>query len=178
MPSFAPTSSTDDAEVSVQLPKQLLKVEMIITKEVVQIQLERFSLPTTPGQTTSLPASVTGFNPGTKGNTGTLIYLHWTANDYNSNGSYHTVFAGDGTAKRNSSYDDYSIGHTEGKNSNAVGLSIAAAKGASDLNRMGNYPPTQAQLNAMTAEAAKIDRMGMERIDIDKMFGLMQACLV
>ena len=130
---------------------------------------QRFSLPTTPGQTTSLPANVTGFNAGTKGNTGTLIYLHWTAGDYNSNGSYHTVFAGDGKAKRNSSYDDYSIGHTEGKNTNAVGLSIAAAKGASDLNRMGSHPPTQAQLNAMTAEAARLAiAWGWKESDIDK----------
>ena len=130
---------------------------------------QRFSLPTTPGQTTSLPANVTGFNAGTKGNTGTLIYLHWTAGGYGSNGSYHTVFAGDGTAKRNSSYDDYSVGHTEGKNTNAVGLSIAAAGGASDLNRMGSYPPTQAQLNAMTAEAARLAiAWGWKESDIDK----------
>ena len=171
MPSAAPTSSTDDAEVSAAAAQAIAegRDDHGPSGGGSDPTRQRFSLPTTSGQTTSLPASVTGFNAGTKGNTGTLIYLHWTATGYNGNGSYHTVFAGDGTAKRNSSYDDYSVGHTEGKNTNAVGLSIAAAGGASDLNRMGNYPPTQAQLNAMTAEAARLAiAWGWKESDIDK----------
>ena len=48
-------------------------------------------------------------------------------------------------------------------------MSIAAAKGATDLNRMGSYPPTQAQLNAMTAEAARLAiSWGWNESDIDK----------
>lgn len=129
---------------------------------------QTFALPTTSGQTTAVPANVTGFNAGSNGSKNTLIYLHWTAGEYDGNGSYHTVFAGDGSAKRNSSYDTL-VGHTEGKNTNSVGLSIAAAKGATDLNRMGSYPPTQAQLNAMTAEAARLAiAWGWSESDINK----------
>lgn len=129
---------------------------------------QTFALPTTSGQTTAVPANVTGFNAGSSGSKNTLIYLHWTAGEYDGNGSYHTVFAGDGSAKRNSSYDTL-VGHTEGKNTNSVGLSIAAAKGATDLNRMGSYPPTQAQLNAMTAEAARLAiAWGWSESDINK----------
>lgn len=130
---------------------------------------QNFALPSATGKTTASEKKPKGFVPGKRGNRNTLIYMHWTAAGYDSNGSYHTVFAGDGTPKRNASYDDYSIGHTEGKNSNAVGLSIAAGKGAIDLNRMGSAPPTQAQLNAMTAEAARLAvAWGWKESDIDK----------
>jgi len=129
---------------------------------------QTFALPTAAGRTTAVPMNVTGFDPGKLGSKSTLIYLHWTATGYDDNGSYHTVFAGDGTPKRNNSYDTL-VGHTEMKNTNAVGLSIAAAGGAIDLNRMGSYPPTQVQLNAMTAEAARLAiSWGWSESDIDK----------
>tara|TARA_B100000073_G_scaffold292093_1_gene255285 strand:+ start:1286 stop:2734 length:1449 start_codon:yes stop_codon:yes gene_type:complete len=110
-----------------------------------------------------------GYNPGKKGNSTTMIYLHWTAGNYGSNGDYHTVFRNDGTAIRNSSYDNYSVNHTEGKNTNAVGLSMAAAAGATGPHNMGTAPPTDAQINAMAAEAARLAiDWGWSESQIDK----------
>ena len=127
------------------------------------------TLPAGNGTTTPVSATPTGYNPGRKGNKNTMIYLHWTAGAYGGNGSYHTVFDSDGTPKRNASYDDYSVGHTEGKNSGAIGLSISAALGATGPNNLGSQPPTQQQLNAMTAEAARLAvDWGWTEADIDK----------
>lgn len=121
------------------------------------------------GTTTPVSATPTGYNPGRKGNKNTMIYLHWTAGAYGGNGSYHTVFDSDGTPKRNASYDDYSVGHTEGKNSGAVGLSISAALEATGPNNLGSQPPTQQQLNAITAEAARLAvDWGWTEADIDR----------
>lgn len=127
------------------------------------------TLPSGNGTTTPVSATPTGYNPGRKGNKNTMIYLHWTAGSYGGNGSYHTVFDSDGSAKRNASYDDYSVAHTEGKNSGAIGLSISAALGATGPNNLGSQPPTQQQLNAMTAEAARLAvDWGWTEADIDK----------
>lgn len=82
------------------------------------------------------------------------IYLHWTAGGYNSVvGPYHTIFTGDGTMHRRVDYNKRS-GHTYNRNSNSVGLSVAAMSGGS-----GNYRwPTKKQLEAMTGEAARLGK--------------------
>jgi hypothetical protein len=80
---------------------------------------------------------------------GNAIYLHWTAGNYDSiYGPYHTVFTGDGTMHRKSEYDQH-VGHTYGRNSNSVGLSLAA-------NPTINQWPTEAQKESMAKEAARI----------------------
>ena len=80
---------------------------------------------------------------------GNAIYLHWTAGNYNSTyGPYHTVFTGDGTMHRKTEYDQH-VGHTYGRNSNSVGLSLASNP---DINQW----PTEAQKESMAKEAARI----------------------
>ena len=80
---------------------------------------------------------------------GKAIYLHWTAGNYDSiYGPYHTVFTGDGTMHRKSEYSQ-NVGHTYGRNSNAVGLSLAANP---DIGQW----PTEAQRVSMAKEAARI----------------------
>ena len=80
------------------------------------------------------------------------IYLHWTAGGYNNPvGGYHTVFTGDGKMHRKL---DYSVKgqHTESRNTDSVGLSVAAMAGGE-----GNYQwPKSIQLEKMTAEAARL----------------------
>lgn len=80
---------------------------------------------------------------------GNAIYLHWTAGNYNSTyGPYHTVFTGDGTRHLKTDYAQR-VGHTYGRNSNAVGLSLAANP---DIGQW----PTEEQRVAMAKEAARI----------------------
>jgi hypothetical protein len=109
-----------------------------------------------------------GFSPG-KGDRSKKIFLHWTASSYNSDyGAYHTIFQGDGTPIRKGDYGVDRGGHTGGANSNSVGLSIASMQGATP-NNFGKYPPTQAQLKAMAAEAAALAvNWGWSKSDVDK----------
>ena len=97
----------------------------------------------TPG-----PVPQTGVAPPISGK-GKSIYLHWTAGNYTSiAGPYHTVFTGDGTPHYKAPYTKR-VGHTEGRNTDAVGLSLAA-------NPETGMFPTEAQLSAMSKEAARI----------------------
>ena len=98
------------------------------------------------------------------GKSGKAIYLHWTAGGYNSVvGPYHTVFTGDGKMHQQYPYTGGG-GHTYGRNTNSVGLSVAAMAGGS-----GNYAwPTGAQLDAMAKEAARIAKgWGWSKSDIN-----------
>ena len=117
----------------------------------------------TPSTSTSTPSTSGGSSPTTVAAPNTeglpdrpkTIYLHWTAGGYNSVvGPYHTVFTGDGTKHRLVNYDSRS-GHTYGRNSNSVGLSLASMGGGSNESNM-NQAPTDAQLDAMSAEAASL----------------------
>ncbi len=132
----------------------------------------RRSIPSGNGAITKVPFGDPNFSPGTTRNKSTQIYLHWTGGNYNDTSAsygYHTIFAGDGSIHRNKGYDVTGM-HTEGKNSNSVGLSLAAMGGEGvDWDRFGSYPVTQEQLNAMTAEAARLAiKWGWSEGDIDK----------
>lgn len=95
------------------------------------------------------PVPQTGNASGETGKSGNAIYLHWTAGNYTSTaGPYHTVFTGDGTMHRKTEYTRRS-GHTEGRNTNSVGLSLASNP---DIGQW----PTEEQRVAMAKEAARI----------------------
>jgi hypothetical protein len=102
------------------------------------------------------------------------IYLHWAGTPYNSAPSvYNSIAKGDGTLVRNHAYGKRGLAHTYGRNSKGVGLSIAAmgVKGGkwSEKRAWKEFPPTNAQLNAMTAEAARIAiAWGWKKSDINK----------
>jgi hypothetical protein len=131
----------------------------------------RRSLPSGSGNITKVPFDDPNFNPGTTRKKDTMIYLHWTAGNYgdaSASYGYHTIFTGDGGIVRNKSYDARG-GHTEGKNSNSVGLSLAAMAGATGVHNFGSQPVTHEQLNQMAAEAARLAvRWGWSEGDIDK----------
>tara|TARA_Y100000022_G_scaffold196982_1_gene204774 strand:+ start:2597 stop:5515 length:2919 start_codon:yes stop_codon:yes gene_type:complete len=99
-----------------------------------------------PGSIPSVPQ--TGVAPPISGK-GKAIYLHWTAGSFtNTDGPYHTVFTGDGTPHYKAPYTKQ-VNHTESRNKNSVGLSLAA-------NPEKGWFPTEAQLSAMSKEAARI----------------------
>lgn len=113
--------------------------------------------------------SSVGFVPG-KGNKQKGIFLHWSAGSHTTPYSaYHSIALGDGTMVRNTPYDQDKYSHTGGANTNSVGLAIAAAAGAQERGKLGQYAPTDAQLNAMTLEAAKLAiKWGWSEGTIDK----------
>ena len=129
------------------------------------------SLPSGSGNITKVPFDDPNFNPGKTRKKDTMIYLHWTAGNYGDASAtygYHTIFTGDGGIVRNKSYDARG-GHTEGKNSNSVGLSLAAMAGATGVHNFGSQPVTHEQLNQMAAEAARLAvKWGWSEGDIDK----------
>ena len=102
------------------------------------------------------------------------IYLHWAGTPYNAAPSvYNSIAKGDGTLVRSHAYGAGGLRHTYGRNSRGVGLSIAAmgVKGGkwSEKRAWKEFPPTNAQLNAMTAEAARIAiAWGWKKSDISK----------
>jgi hypothetical protein len=95
------------------------------------------------------------------------IYLHWNAAPYtNPIGPYHTVFLGDGKKVQHADYNTHR-NHTDGRNTNAIGLAIAAMHEGSPTN--WKNAPTSAQINAMVSEAANIAKsMGWNASDINK----------
>ena len=86
------------------------------------------------------------------GNLDRQIYLHWTAGGYNHRGGpYHATVQGSGKIYRHLNYDQRT-GHTYNRNSGNVGLSVAAMGGRA----WRDAPPKDAQIDAMTLEAANI----------------------
>lgn len=102
------------------------------------------------------------FEAGTRYKNG-KIFLHWTAGTYtNTDGTYHTIFTGDGKVHRKASYNTFRDGHTWSRNKQGVGLSIAALGGKTSKGRWpsendhGRYPIKDVQLNAMAEEIARL----------------------
>ncbi|CAK6697893.1 N-acetylmuramoyl-L-alanine amidase [Synechococcus sp. BA-124 BA4] len=83
------------------------------------------------------------------------IYLHWAATPYTwvRSGLYHTIISGDGRLNRLHAYSVDLPAHTWRRNSNSVALSCACMGGQPDP---WTIPPTEAQLEAMCREAARI----------------------
>ena len=98
---------------------------------------------TTPSDVSNLPASKKG-----------KIYLHWTAGDGGTAypNRYHTTILADGSKVQEIPYTQFNTpgGHTAYRNSEGVGLSIAAMAGWN----WSTIKPVQ--LDALTSEAAKV----------------------
>ena len=104
----------------------------------------------------SNPQSKTGFVAG-KGNAGKRIFLHWSAGSHTTAYSaYHSIALGDGSMVRHTPYSQDKGTHTGGANTDSVGLAIAAAAGAQERGKLGQYAPTKAQLDAMIYDAARL----------------------
>ena len=108
------------------------------------------------GAGSSNPKSSVGFEAG-KGDTSKRIFLHWSAGSHtDAYSAYHSIALGDGSIVRHTSYGQEKYSHTGGGNSNSVGLAIAAAAGAQERGKLGQYAPTKAQLDAMIYDAARL----------------------
>lgn len=82
------------------------------------------------------------------------LYLHWTAGRFNQTfDDYHINITGDG--KIYVSTDDLSetLSHTWKRNTGAIGITLCACYGAT-TNDLGDYPPTQAQIESMAQVVA------------------------
>tara|TARA_Y100000022_G_scaffold49377_1_gene41806 strand:- start:2104 stop:4968 length:2865 start_codon:yes stop_codon:yes gene_type:complete len=102
------------------------------------------------GEAKSLGYKVPGFAQG--GNLDKQIYLHWTATPYNwKKGPYHTTIQGDGSAYRYRGYDEHS-NHTYYRNSNNVGISMAAMSGYN----WDKFGPKNIQIENMAKEASNV----------------------
>jgi len=108
------------------------------------------------GAGTNSPQSKTGFVSG-RGDTSKKIFLHWSAGSYTTAyDAYHSIALGDGSIVRHTPYDQNKYAHTAGANTGNVGLAIAAAHGAQERGKLGQYAPTKKQLDAMIYEAARL----------------------
>lgn len=77
------------------------------------------------------------------------IYLHWSAGHYNTVfDDYHVNITADGTLYITGDLDEVKA-HTYYRNTGAVGISLCCAYGAT-TNDLGDEPPTQAQIEAMS----------------------------
>jgi hypothetical protein len=104
----------------------------------------------------SAPSSKTDYN-AEGGSNKRRIFLHWSAGSHSHPyDAYHSIFLGSGEAVRNTPYGVDKGSHTAGANTNSIGLSIAAMAGGTENGSTWPTPPTQKQLEAMTAEAAQI----------------------
>ena len=102
------------------------------------------------GEAKSQGFDLPGFAAG--GNLNKQIYLHWTAGSYNHKaGPYHATVQGNSKIYRHLPYTART-GHTYNRNSGNVGLSVATMGGRPWVD----YPPKEAQIDAMMLEAANI----------------------
>ena len=108
------------------------------------------------GAGTGSSLSKTKFVAG-KGDTNKRIFLHWSAGSHTTPyDAYHSIALGDGSIVRHTPYSQDKGTHTGGANTGSVGLAIAAAAGAQERGKLGQYAPTKAQLDAMIYDAAKL----------------------
>ncbi len=88
---------------------------------------------------------------------GGKIFLHWAASTYKSaSPKYHATVQGDGSIVKTNDYDSFGGGHTSGRNSEGVGLSLAAMHGAQQNGSYGQYPVKKNQYESMAKLAAQI----------------------
>lgn len=98
-------------------------------------------------------------NPGVdpqKRQKGGKIFLHWAASEYDySSPSYHATVQGDGSVKKERDYNSFGGGHTSERNSEGIGLSLAAMKGATS-NDFGSFPVKKNQYESLAKLTASI----------------------
>ena len=100
-----------------------------------------------------IPTSGESYKPMQKGSKPKTIYLHWTAGGYGqlNVGKYHRVFDKGGKGHQQIPYNQRG-NHTSARNTNSVGLSVAAMKGKGPYTEW----PTSKQLEGITGEAARL----------------------
>lgn len=96
------------------------------------------------------------------------IILHWAVTGYKcdqtSRQHYHLIYEGDGKevvgfyniAANESTADGVYAAHTKGCNQGSIGVSCAAMLGAVSVDKVGRYPITKAQFDAMVSGVANL----------------------
>ena len=143
-----------------KVPALLEPGEFVVSKGAVQkYGADTFAAMNSMGGGTNRPKILEGTLRAAGGGQvpqkGKQIYLHWAATPYTyKSGPYHSTIQGDGSIYRHAPYDTRT-GHTEGRNTNSVGLSVAAMSGAGEDN-FGRYPVKPIQIDNIAKEAANI----------------------
>jgi hypothetical protein len=101
---------------------------------------------------------------------GGKIFLHWVGSGYTfkGKGHYHSIIQGDGSVYKAHPYDQRSgVSHTWNRNSQGVGISIAALGGPP--NNPWNIPIKDNQIESMSKEIANVAKMwGWSADDINE----------
>ena len=88
---------------------------------------------------------------------GGKIFLHWAASTYSSaSPDYHATIQGNGKIEQTRDYNTFGGGHTSERNSEGIGISLAAMKGADSGGSFGKYPVKKIQYENMAKLCAKI----------------------
>jgi hypothetical protein len=84
------------------------------------------------------------------------IYMHWTAGRYAQTfGDYHLCIDGDGRVYAMSDSLADVLPHTYRRNTGAIGVALCCAYGATPQG-MGDYPPTDQQIEAVAQVVAAL----------------------
>lgn len=90
------------------------------------------------------------------------VYLHWTAGRYDQDfGDYHISIHGDGTIAKTRNFDERPTA-TWRRNSGSIAITLDACYNARPED-MGDYPPTDEQIEVMAMVVAAVcDELGVE----------------
>nr|DAI17689.1 MAG TPA: N-acetylmuramoyl-L-alanine amidase [Caudoviricetes sp.] len=78
------------------------------------------------------------------------IYVHWTAGRYNQLfDDYHVLITGDGRVYVSTEDLTETKSATFMRNTGSIAIGLCCALDAHDANDLGDYPPTDAQMNAV-----------------------------
>ncbi|MGL5512056.1 MAG: peptidoglycan recognition protein family protein [Sporomusa sp.] len=95
------------------------------------------------------------------------VYAHWTAGRYTQVfDDYHICIKGDGEVWFTTDNLAAILAHTYMRNTNAIGITLCCAYGATYPNNFGQYPPTNAQIETLAEVLAIISRELNIPIDI------------
>ena len=87
---------------------------------------------------------------------GGKVFLHWAGSKYSgANEAYHATIQGDGSVSKTRDYNQVGGGHTHLRNTQGIGISLAAMYNATDKN-FGAYPVKQIQYDGMAKLVADI----------------------
>ena len=84
------------------------------------------------------------------------VFLHWAGSGYSgASPSYHATIQGDGSVSKTGDYNTFGRRHTWSRNSQGIGISLAAMAGGNEHN-FGKYPVKDVQYEGMAKLVANI----------------------
>lgn len=142
-----------------RVPAMLEPGEMVFPKANTNLEKMNNAVPRfgqrkdngAPSEDNVLPQGmIKGYQKGGK------VFLHWAGSGYTgASDSYHATVQGDGSVVQTRDYNKFGGAHTSERNSEGIGISLAAMSGASDSN-FGKYPVKKEQYESMAKLVAGI----------------------